>query len=77
MRENAQRNGSSVLSSGKCRNPGDCGIENMNTSLESVPMAGPLLSCVRGKASLPERLPPSGLIEALEKVGVGLNVYLQ
>lgn len=49
----------------------------MNTSLESVPMAGPLLSCVRGKASLPERLPPSGLIEGLEKVGVGLNVYLQ
>ena len=52
-------------------------VEELQTSLESAPMAGHLLFCTRGKVSLPEGLHPSELIEALEKVGAGLNVDVQ
>ncbi len=52
-------------------------VEELQTSLESAPMAGHLLFCTRGKVSLPDGLHPTELIEALEKVGAGLNVDVQ
>ncbi|MDB4438023.1 hypothetical protein N9195_00380 [bacterium] len=52
-------------------------VEELQTSLESAPMAGHLLFCTRGTVSLPGGLHPAGLIEALEKVGAGLNVDVQ
>ncbi|MEN8785964.1 MAG: ACT domain-containing protein [Akkermansiaceae bacterium] len=52
-------------------------VEELQTSLESTPMAGHLLFRARGKVSFPDGLHPADLIEALEKVGPGLNVDVQ
>jgi glycine cleavage system regulatory protein len=49
-------------------------VEELNTSLESAPMAGHLLFCTRGKVSLPNDLPLQDLIVALENVGSDLTV---
>ena len=49
-------------------------VEELETSLESAPMAGHLLFCTVGKVRLPDHLSPSELIEAIEKVGVDLTV---
>ena len=52
-------------------------VEELETSLESAPMAGHLLFCTRGKVRLPDNLHLGGLIEALEKVGSDLTVDVQ
>ncbi|MDA7866088.1 hypothetical protein N9A70_04875 [Akkermansiaceae bacterium] len=52
-------------------------VEELQTSLESAPMAGHLLFRTRGEVRLPDGLHPTELIEALEKVGAGLNVDVQ
>ena len=52
-------------------------VEELQTSLESAPMAGHLLFCTRGKIRLPDNLSPAELIESLEKVGVDLTVDVQ
>ena len=52
-------------------------VEELETSLESAPMAGHLLFCTRGKVRLPDNLNPAELIEALEKVGADLTVDVQ
>ena len=52
-------------------------MEELQTSLESAPMAGHLLFCTRGKIRLPDNLSPAELIESLEKVGVDLTVDVQ
>ncbi len=52
-------------------------VEELETSLESAPMAGHLLFCTRGKVSLPSDLSPAELIEALEKLGSDLTVDVQ
>jgi glycine cleavage system regulatory protein len=52
-------------------------VEELDTSLESAPMAGHLLFCTRGKVRLPDSLSPAELIEALEKVGADLTVDVQ
>ena len=49
-------------------------VEELQTSLESAPMAGHLLFCTQGKVRLPDDLSSAELIEALEKVGVDLTV---
>ncbi|YCM44329.1 ACT domain-containing protein [Verrucomicrobiaceae bacterium 227] len=49
-------------------------VEELNTSLESAPMAGHLLFCTRGKVRLPDDLSSQEFIEALEKVGSDLTV---
>lgn len=49
-------------------------VEELNTSLESAPMAGHLLFCTRGKVRLPNDLPLQDLIVALENVGSDLTV---
>lgn len=52
-------------------------VEELETSLESAPMAGHLLFCTHGKVSLPSHLSPAELIEALEKLGSDLTVDVQ
>lgn len=52
-------------------------VEELETSLESAPMAGHLLFCTHGKVSLPSHLSPPELIEALEKLGSDLTVDVQ
>lgn len=52
-------------------------VEELQTSLESAPMAGHLLFLTRGKVSLPQELSPAELIEALEKIGSDLTVDVQ
>lgn len=52
-------------------------VEELQTSLESAPMAGHLLFCTRGKVRLPDDLSPAEMIESLEKVGAGLTVDVQ
>ena len=49
-------------------------VEELNTSLESAPMAGHLLFCTRGKVRLPDDLSMQDLIGALEDVGSDLTV---
>jgi len=49
-------------------------VEELNTSLESAPMAGHLLFCTRGKVRLPDDLSMQDLITALEDVGSDLTV---
>jgi len=52
-------------------------VEELDTSLESAPMAGHLLFRTRGKVRLPDSLNLAELIEALEKVGADLTVDVQ
>lgn len=52
-------------------------VEELQTSLESAPMAGHLLFCTRGKVRLPDNLSAAELIESLEKVGADLTVDVQ
>ncbi len=52
-------------------------VEELETTLESAPMAGHLLFCTRGRVRLPEGLDPTDVIARLEEVGSGLTVDLQ
>jgi len=52
-------------------------VVELQTCLESAPVAGHLLFRTRGDVRLPDGLYPTELIEALEKVGAGLNVDVQ
>lgn len=49
-------------------------LEDLQTSLESAPMAGHPIFHAKGIVSLPEDVPPGSLIEAIEDVGEDLNV---
>lgn len=49
-------------------------VEELNTTLESAPMAGHLLFCTRGKVRLPDGLAMADLVTALEDVGSDLTV---
>jgi len=52
-------------------------MEELQTTLESAPMAGHLLFCTRGKVSLPEGLSQLEVVEELEKLGADLTVDVQ
>jgi len=52
-------------------------VEELETSLESAPMAGHLLFCTKGKVRLPENLSMVELVSALEEVGSDLTVDIQ
>lgn len=52
-------------------------VEELETSLESAPMAGHLLFCTRGKVKLPAGLTMEELVSSLEQVGSDLTVDLQ
>ena len=51
-------------------------VEELETSLESAPMAGHLLFCTNGEVRLPEGLEIADLVNALEEVGSDLSVDL-
>lgn len=49
-------------------------VEDLQTSLESAPMAGHLLFCARGTVSLPDGLELPEMTDALEEVGSDLTI---
>ena len=52
-------------------------LEDLQTALESAPMAGHPIFHAKGIVSLPEDLAPGVLIEAIEAVGEDLNVTVE